>query len=690
MHLIYSQEANRFEVLSAFSEKDAVKSLGCQWDKVARRWFTKDAKIASKLRGDADDLAIDALDAALARDTATVAASRATDADLAIPVPDGCEYMAFQRAGIAYAAARPGTLIADEMGLGKTVQALGVANVMLAEGGKPALRILVIAPKIALRNWSREASKWLVKPHRIAVWNTSKQPECDMVVVNYDIMSKPALQAAVRAVDWDLLVCDESHNLKNAKAGRTIAILGGGKGDKRIEGIRAARKLFLSGTPILNRPIELHTVLQAIGLPEAQSFWRFAERFCGATRGEYGIDTSGATHLDELQEILRRSVMVRRLKADVLTELPAKRYQVVELDADTAPVKAAVAAEMAATARLEATAAVLKARVAMASTAGSPHALRQAVAALREGKLAAFTEMSKLRHDTAVAKIPQVVEHVLTALDGSDESVLVMAHHKDVIAGIRDGLAEGGYDAAVITGDTGDDARQRAQDDIQGRRKRVFIGSMKACGVNITLTAATTVIMAEQDWTPGIMLQAEDRAHRIGQVNAVVVQYLVVDGSFDATMAKTVAAKSGVIEDALDTLPGAAEPEEIAESDASVPEIGAAVTPEPARGPETPAIASGTEPDTAGIETPADVEIAASASLATSADQPKPRRARGTARSGAAPLTSAERQARHRKVAGKVKLEVSGTLAAQIKAAREGRGITLEALLAAALAALGQ
>ncbi|MGI4796803.1 MAG: C-terminal helicase domain-containing protein, partial [Janthinobacterium lividum] len=137
-------------------------------------------------------------------------------------------------------------------------------------------------------------------------------------------------------------------------------------------------------------------------------------------------------------------------------------------------------------------------------------------------------------------------------LDGSEESILVMAHHSDVIAGIVSGLVAVGHEAAVITGSTSDEDRQRAQDDIQGCRKRVFVGSMRACGVAITLTAASTVVFAEQDWTPGIMSQAEDRAHRIGQEGSVLVQHLVVDGSFDATMAKAVSAKGNVIAAALD------------------------------------------------------------------------------------------------------------------------------------------
>ena len=164
--------------------------------------------------------------------------------------------------------ARQDTLIADEMGLGKTIQGLGVVNAMAAGAGR-ALRVLVVGPKIALRNWRREAGKWLVVPHASAIWTSAKQPSADLVIVNYDILAKPAVAAGIRAVKWDLAIYDEAHVLKNGKAARTKAVLGGGRGDERVEPIRAGRRLFLTGTPILNRPIELYSILHSMGVSEA-------------------------------------------------------------------------------------------------------------------------------------------------------------------------------------------------------------------------------------------------------------------------------------------------------------------------------------------------------------------------------------------------------------------------------------
>jgi SWI/SNF-related matrix-associated actin-dependent regulator 1 of chromatin subfamily A len=518
-------------------------------------WVTTDAQKARALAQYADAATLAEIErvaaeqeaAAQARkmaETATVAASRATDADVELPVPLGLSYLPYQKAGIAYAKTRKDTLIADEMGLGKTIQAIGTVNTELA--GRDGMRVLVVAPKIALLTWRSELPKWLIKPLTVGIATTKIWPETDVVVVNYDILSK--LNDRLRSVVWDVVVFDEAHALKDEKAARTQAALGG-KGQSPIP---ARRRLFLTGTPILNRPIELYPMLHAMGLPEAGSYFRFAERFCAGHRTRFGYDASGASNLDELQEILRRSVMVRRLKADVLTDLPEKRFSVVELPCDSPVLGKVVAAERAALERAEQDEKRLRADVAAAKAGGNEAAYRAAVANLRAGRSAAFQEMSRLRHETALAKVPQVVEHAADVLSLVQDAVLVFAHHSDVVEGIVAGLREAGYDAAVITGATSDAERQRSQEDIQGGRKRVFVGSMRACGVAITLTAASTVLFAEQDWTPGIMKQAEDRAHRIGQRNAVLVQHLVLNGSFDCTMAKRVAAKGGVIDAALD------------------------------------------------------------------------------------------------------------------------------------------
>ena len=250
-------------------------------------------------------------------------------------------------------------------------------------------------------------------------------------------------------------------------------------------------------------------------------------------------------------------MLLRRLKKDVLTELPPKRRQIIELPDDSPAARAALRLEAEVEAKTGAQVARLRAAVAAASD--DPAAYRAAVLALRDAQSIAFTEMSRIRHATAIAKAPMVAEHIREVVEAGGK-VIVMAHHKDVVEHLHNALADLGV--VLLTGDTPVAKRQQAVDAFQGDDKvRVFIGNILAAGVGITLTASAHVIFAELDWTPGNLSQAEDRAYRIGQRNAVLVQHLVLEGSIDAKMAVTVLEKQQVIDAALDVIEDGADRE---------------------------------------------------------------------------------------------------------------------------------
>lgn len=249
--------------------------------------------------------------------------------------------------------------------------------------------------------------------------------------------------------------------------------------------------------------------------------------------------------------------MIRRLKRDVLTELPPKRRSVIELPPNGCA--GAIAAEHAAWDRTEARVQAAQAAAELAKASDDPADYEAAVLRLREAVQAAFTEISLVRHDTAVAKVPAVIEHITDALESVDKLVL-FSHHHDVSDAILAALTEAGIKAVMHRGDLSADAKQAAVDAFQTNPAvRVFLGSIQASGVGITLTAASHVIFAELDWVPGNVTQAEDRCHRIGQHDSVNVEHLVLDGSLDARMAHILVAKQTVIDQALDKM-AAAEP----------------------------------------------------------------------------------------------------------------------------------
>ena len=422
-----------------------------------------------------------------------------------------------------------------------TIQAIGVIN------ADPTIkRVLVVVPASLKVNWSRELTKWLVRPATIGVASGDNLPETDIVIANYDIIAR--LRGRIDARQWDLLVIDEAHYVKSQKAQRTRAVLGHRDRHnpaKTDAGIQAGRKILLTGTPIVNRPSELWTLVQALdptGL--GGNFFNFMKRYTHAHHNGYGWDFTGASNLDELQTKLRAAFMVRRLKADVLTELPAKRRQVLTIPANGA--SAVVAAEREMYERTEM--AVAKAKAAMAAAGGDKAAYEDAVRQLRDARQYAFEEMSRLRRQTAVAKIPHVVEHVTECLE-NEQKIVVFCHHHEVGRALKEAFPN----SALVTGEVSVTARTAEVDRFQHDPAcRVFIGSIQAAGVGLTLTAAALVVFAELSWVPGEVSQAEDRLHRIGQRNSVLVQHLVFDDSVDSRMAHMIIEKQAVIDAALD------------------------------------------------------------------------------------------------------------------------------------------
>jgi SWI/SNF-related matrix-associated actin-dependent regulator 1 of chromatin subfamily A len=471
------------------------------------------------------------------RQVSNLEASRAVNADVELPRPDGLEYLGYQKAGIVFVQdvwkSGRGGLIGDEMGLGKTIQAIGLIN------AEPAIRkVLIVCPNTLKANWRRELKKWLTRPMTIGIQDAGcgyVGDRYDITIINYDVVHKfPKLQET----DWDLRVIDEGHYCKNPKARRTKFTLS----------TKSKRKVTLTGTPILNRPVELWPLINDLDPARWKKFFPFAKRYCSATHNGFGYDFSGSSNEAELQNILRSTVMVRRLKADVLTELPAKRRQVIELPADGH--EDLIHDEAEAYEGHRANVEALMARVQMAKASENRADYEAAVDALREGQGAAFEEMAKLAHQTALAKVPQVVAYVQDALENG--KVIIFAHHLDVIAQLREQFPK----AAVVIGATKD--RMAEVDRFQNDPAcNVFIGN-DAAAEGLTLTASSHVVFAEGDWVPGKLAQKEDRAHRIGQKDCVLVSHLVLEGSLDAVKIRAVVDKQDVIDKCLDRMGEAA------------------------------------------------------------------------------------------------------------------------------------
>ncbi len=463
-----------------------------------------------------------------------IEASKAVSSDIDIPAPPGLEYMPFQKAAIKYSLSRKATLFADEMGLGKTVEAIGRIN------ADPSIKsVLVVCPASLKINWHRELSRWLVREMTIGIEDRNGFPDTDIAIINYNVLKKHKDKIHARA--WDCLIVDECHYIKNERAERT----------KHTMAINARIKLFLTGTPIVNRPTELWPIVKCLDPDDlGKSWFKYHVTYCGARKTRYGFQVGGASNLQKLQAILRKNIMIRRLKKDVMEELPPKRRTIRELSREGAETLLEYQDQLDKATKTETNR--LTALIEKAKAEGREEDYIKAVQTLKNHQKIAFAAMMKVRHKLALAKVPHVVEYIREIMEENEEyQLVVFAHHRDVIEKIRHDLEKHNITVVTLTGNDGADKRQEAVDRFQRGEAQVFIGNIQAAGTGITLTASSHVIFAELDWVPANIIQAEDRCHRIGQKDSVLVEHLVFDRSLDVDMVKTLIQKQAIIEQAL-------------------------------------------------------------------------------------------------------------------------------------------
>lgn len=413
-----------------------------------------------------------------------------------------------------------GVLIADEPGLGKTVQALAVLK---ATEGRPAV---IVCPSSLRTNWEREARRWLPGWTVDILYGTRPaRSTADIQIVGYDVLHAWTDTLAPRA-----LVLDELHLAKNGQARRTQAAV-------RIADACRARGGFvvgLTGTPVLNNVTELVAQLRILGR---------LDEFGGAAafRREFSNDRT----LPALNRRLRATCYVRRRKADVLTELPAKRWATVVVDGDPGVMREYRHAEADIVAFLANRARELAAASGATDDQARAAAWRAALKAEAAQHLVAVTALKRL---AARAKLP-AARGWISDFTGTGKKLVAFAWHREAVDMIATEFAEG---CAVIGGMTDHD-KQAAVDRFQNDDdQKVIACSIKAAGVGLTLTAAADVLFLEQGWTPADMDQASDRCHRIGQHDSVTAWNMVCADTIDEAIANLIAQKRTLVDAATD------------------------------------------------------------------------------------------------------------------------------------------
>ena len=408
-------------------------------------------------------------------------------------------------------------LIGDEMGLGKTLQAISLAKYYDAK------RLIIVCPAYLRYTWKHELEKWIPGIETTVILTGRDKIEGVPFPLIFSYEQAAAKAKELKKMKPDLIICDESHYLKSHKTKRSKALA------PLVKSIK--RALLLSGTPALNRPIELFSQLNMLYPKIFPKYRQFAERYADGKMSPMGFyDASGISNRHELLWMARKTALIRRVKRDVLTQLPKKIRSEIYVNLSRKEVKPLTP--------LFARWKDLNARI------------PGMVPCSDEVKKAAFERkcvITELFRKTSEAKV-EVVKKVVAGMVEQGLKFIVFCYHKDLMDEVQSVCPS----SMRIDGDTPMKNRQKYVEAFQRGETQVAVLSMLAASTGITLTAASIVLFAELYYVPGVVLQSEDRAHRIGQRNSVDVRFIIAKGSLDEHLFKMLHYKLSTLDTALD------------------------------------------------------------------------------------------------------------------------------------------
>lgn len=398
----------------------------------------------------------------------------------------------FQLDAVKFSAAQNRSLLHIDAGCGKSA----IAAMLSASLN---VHPLVIAPPFLKATLEKEFKTWAP--------NISPAFLSDMQL-NKDIAQR---LLKTRSMGDSLLIVDECHRMKSLNAARTRALF-------KIFVKRFKRVVFMSGTPMPNRPIELFPILSHCA-PEIIDFsdeHEFALKYCNAYQGAFGWDYTGASNTDILFQKMRDSFSFRVRKEDVLKDLPERIESILILDKKEPPKMAAFSQKII-------------------------HDLKEGSESIEA--LIKNPKSSTYRKELGIFKAPIVAEIARELCEGG-EPLLVFAHHKDVVSKLCEKLSD--FTPLKIDGSVPVSERQKIVEEFQKEKSphKILILNIQAGGVGFTLTKAARVLFAESSWVPAENSQAIDRAHRIGQTRGVIAYHCVLPNTLDAFILSSILTKT--------------------------------------------------------------------------------------------------------------------------------------------------
>ena len=425
----------------------------------------------------------------------------------------------YQAEGVAYFEWRNGRAICgDEMGLGKTIQA--IAWLQLRRDLRPAIIVVQAALKYM---WEEQCKQWMHHPHVqvLAGRDSTQIITDDILIVNYEILTYWVQR--LQSLKPKALIVDEIQSIMHGKSLQTKATLKIGR--------KCACVIGLSGTPILNRPMEGYNAIKLIDstLVPATKL-AYGLEFCGAyNNGSWNY--SGATNIDKLHTILN-SVMIRRLKKDVMPQLPKKLRTVIPLEITNRKEYNEAEEDFIAWVKEH----------------------RGESAARRANRAEALTKLEVLKQLAVKGKLKAACGWINDFLD-NDQKLITFTTHRSTLDYIMHTFHKG---SIALVGGLGSEKTNDLVHQFQTDRSiRLLVGMLdsrgRPAGVGHTLTAASSTSFIEFPWSPGICNQAEDRVHRIGQeASCVYAYYLLANDTVECKIAKLIDKKRNVVDQVLD------------------------------------------------------------------------------------------------------------------------------------------
>jgi len=433
----------------------------------------------------------------------------------------------YQRIGVGFLKVAKRAILADDMGLGKTLQTIALIDEANLS------KILIVCPNSLKYVWLNEINKWKLPKKAIIIdkLNQRHPPEFynkyDVWIINYEKIIIERYYNLLLSRNYDLLVFDEAHNLKNRKSKRSEAA--------NILSKKADYLIEITGTPIMNRTSELWHLLHLLYPNEYKSYWKFVDRYAYVTRNYFGgYEVYGVKNEKKLRKELA-PILIRRLKTEVLKELPEKTIEQIYLDLKPKQQKYYNAMEEE-----------MSIELANDESLDAPTVLAKII------RLKQIAVTPKLL-DTSLEFDNAKYDFVLDILNGTNDKVVIFSQFAKAIKLFAKELNAAGYKVVKYIGEMSPEERDKAITQFQSDDEtRVFLATLQAGGVGITLTSANIAIFLDKHWTPAINEQAQDRLHRIGQKKNVLIYELIAKNTIEEYIEQLLEGKKDIIQAILE------------------------------------------------------------------------------------------------------------------------------------------